>query len=520
MKVEVYLWGTLVGTLSWDYSVGKSVFAYSRDFLDSPYDISPVFYSKQNKRVAPFYGNPATEGLPEFLADSLPDDWGNALFGLWAQRHHVRLDESNSLAKLSFIGERAMGALEFRPAYEDEMGHDEIIALNDLYNQAVKVLQDRSAAILTVAEEKTLSRLIQLGTSVGGRHAKGLIAIDSKGNVRSGQIALPRDYKYYILKFKEDVDIPTSEIEKIYCDMASDCGIRMMPSSLYRVEGVEHFLTQRFDRTDTGEKLHVQTLKALVPSAKDYANIFWLIESLRIKESRKEQLFRQMVFNYFAGVSDDHSKNFSFIMDKNGEWDLSPAYDLTFTSNTWLDPSAYVHSLCVWGKNSHVSKDDFIDFGEDFGIESSQKIVKEVADVVSTFPSRSQKYGIEKEWTDKIWKVLQTFLPQPKPSQASVVGLTGIVETLRAHFGEKFVFIDEVRLSANGNAGGTIVHFNLDQKKRTCVTDEKTGDVCVSPGHIQPGELHMGSWKTLSGKPAVVHLGRVISLESKMKAEK
>ncbi len=518
MKVKIRLWDILVGTLEWDKNAGKSVFRYSEEFLDSPYDISPTLYPKLDKRRAAFYGNKATEGLPEFLADSLPDDWGNTLFSKWASDNKIRMDESSALAKLSFIGKRAMGALEFEPELEKDTEIQEQIAIDELYVHAMDILHDREKAVLSPQEEKTKQRLIRLGTSIGGKHAKGLIAMDSSGNIRSGQIALPKEFRYYILKFKEEDEVPTSEIEKIYYDMATECGIPMMASQLYPASGTNHFLTERFDRLPAGEKVHTQTLKALSPTAKDYMNLFWLIDKLHVPAQRKETLFKQMVFNYFAGISDDHSKNFTFLMKKDGSWDLSPAYDLMFTSNIWNDPSAITHSLSVWGKNAYLTPEDFIDFGEDIGIHSSKTMINDIIEVIYSFPQRAQDMQIDKLWTNRIWKVIQKLIPAQRKGAIYETSRNDIKTILKEKYQEKQIeIIEEEILTTNGEESGILIHFTVGDKKRTCVTDNETGDICISPGFIKNGEFNFGTWKTLNGKPASYTQTRVMSLENKQK---
>ena len=501
MQVRVKLWGIHVGTLRWDRDAGKATFSYSEEFLDSPYDISPTLYPKASKRLLTFFGSKAAEGLPEFLADSLPDDWGNVLYDRWTTRHHIPTNEFRTLSKLSFIGSRAMGALEFEPSLDEDSSPGEKVAVDELYDQALKVLEDRIDVRLSSRDEVTLAQLIRLGTSVGGKHAKGLIAMSPDGQVRSGQVELPPEFKYYILKFKEDAAVPTSEVEKIFFDMATECGI-------------DHFLTERFDRKPGGEKLHMQTLHALAPGADDYTTLFWLCDKLRVPDGRKERLFRQMVFNYFAGVSDDHSRNFSFLMDRRGEWDLSPAYDLTFTANIWADASAYSHCLGVWRKYSHLTREDFVSYGDDLGLEDCGRVVDEIAGTVSTFPQRCREYGIDGPWPERIWKAVREFLPPP----AAAVRVAGPGDGAERAISQKYAgkeirFADTVILAADGVESGRLIHFTVDGKKKTCVTDARTGDICISPGHIRQDELEMGIWKTVDGKPAACVSTRVLSLK-------
>ena len=409
ITVKVYLWGVLIGKLSWDPSVMRSVFSYSEEYLDAPFDISPAAFSKQRHRLKSFYGSKATEGLPEFLADSLPDDWGNTLFDKWTKDHHIPLNEMRSLLKLSFIGKRGMGALEFVPEMDIDLP-DQAIDINSLYDVAMNILHDRELQHLDSLKNASLQQLITLGTSAGGKHAKGVIAVNDKKEVRSGQIELPDDYRYYLLKFNEDPRVPTCEIEHIFYQMAVEAGIDMMHSELFPTGGTNHFLTERFDRLPGGKKLHVQSLRALNPHADDYTHLFWLCDSLRVPEGQKEQLFRRMVFNFVAGVSDDHNRNFSFIMTPDGQWSLAPAYDVMFTSNVWENPSAISHSLGMFQKRSHITIEDIASFVEGDDIPDSKGTVRSICRVVETFPDRCRESGIQGEWTDKIWEVIKMLL--------------------------------------------------------------------------------------------------------------
>lgn len=409
IAVNVFLWDVLIGKLSWDSSAMRSVFSFSEEYLDAPFDISPSFFSKDRFRYKSFYGSKATEGLPEFLADSLPDDWGNTLFDKWTSDHHIPLNDMRSLLKLSFIGKRGMGALEFVPELETDVP-EEAVDMESLYEVAMLVLHDRESKYLDAVGNSTLQQLITLGTSAGGKHAKGVIAMNDKREVRSGQVHLPADFRYYLLKFNEDTNVPTCDIEYIFYKMAVDAGITMMHSELFPIAGVNHFLTERFDRLPGGEKIHIQSLRALSPSANDYMNLFWLCNKLHVGEVQKAELFRRMVFNFVAGVSDDHNRNFSFMMDKSGQWSLAPAYDVMFSSNIWENPSALSHCLGMWQKRSHITLDDCVDFGEDIGISDCREIVRSISRIVASFPDRCAAAGIQSDWTARIWDVIKTLL--------------------------------------------------------------------------------------------------------------
>ena len=205
-----------------------------------------------------------------------------------------------------------MGALEFVPCSEDAFSPNERLMIPKLYDLAKKIEQDREHAIISPEETLTQKALMAVGTSAGGRFKKAIIAMDEGGNIFSGQTSARGDRKYYILKFNTP-EFCISEIEKTWYDLATRAGITMMPSRLIEVEGISHFLTERFDRR-AGEKVFTQTLAAVNPEAYSYEDLFSTCRQLSIPQDELNELFLRMVFNILSNNTDDHAKNFSFIM--------------------------------------------------------------------------------------------------------------------------------------------------------------------------------------------------------------
>ncbi len=412
--IKVILWGDEVGTLYWDAAKGCSVFSFNDRFVSKNLNVSPIVAPIVNGNVIrkSFLGNKdkVYQGLPEFLADSLPDHWGNLIFEQWAKQNNVSLRDLTPVDKLCFIGSRAMGAFEFQP--ETNIGtFDNQIQLDSLYKLARKIFLEREDVKIESDEPLTLQGLYEVGTSAGGKHPKAIIAIDKNtGDIRSGQVILPEDYEYYILKFAESDDFPFTNIEMTYYKMALAAGINIMPSKLISVEGREHFLTQRYDRID-GKKVFVQTLAAISPDASSYESLFEVARYIGVSSAEQAELFRRLVFNIFAGNVDDHQKNFSFSMDENGSWHITPAYDVTFTTN--LNGPVYerVHTMSVCGKTNDITQDELLYFAKSNGIKNAKSIIEDVATSVSTFYKSAIDCGVSVYWADKIEEYLRIIMP-------------------------------------------------------------------------------------------------------------
>lgn len=410
--VKVSIWGKTVGELSWDDSRGCSVFQFDGAFPQYGLDIAPLvapLASPYVQRAFPMHGNKERlyAGLPEFISDSLPDRWGNVVFSKWCEAKHLTSKQISSVDRLLFIGKRAMGALEFEPAHVDDDASVGI-ELKLLYELADRIFRERQDVRIDVGSSLIMEDLYKVGTSAGGQRPKAIIAIDeATGAVRSGQADLSPNYTHCILKFDtgSERDFPYSSVEMAYYLMAVDCGIYMMPSRLVEIDGRQNFLTQRFDRVE-GEKVHTQTLAAMSSLADSYEDLFVVGRRLGLSAAEQEQQYRRMVFNVLAANVDDHTKNFSFMMQKEGKWQLTPAYDLIFS----VDPDSPFfrnHELTVLGKRNGITRSDLLLFAQRQDIRNAPNIVDEVAETVTNFRQYAERTGIGDLWTKKIWEVLK-----------------------------------------------------------------------------------------------------------------
>jgi len=395
--VSVKLWGKEVCRLEWKggyrQGFGKmgTIVSFAASYAEEPWDLDPLGpYNKGiylvRQGLSDWCRATEYEGIPRFISASLPDDWGNAVFAAWAAGHGLRQSDISAVDKLSFIGTRGMGALEFEPSAYKASTADAVV-LEDLYRVAQAIQRQREDYSVNLEDNPGISELMTVGMSAGGMHPKAIVAINwDTGEVKSGQIPLPEGFTHYILKFKDSRLWPTAEIEYAYYLMTKQCGIEMMPSRLIGIQGDNHFLTSRFDRVG-GQKIHIATLNSLCGPTAAYEEIFTAARRLGVPHSDMVQLYKRAVFNYLAGVCDDHDKNFSFMMTPDGRWRLSPAYDVTFTVNIQNPFIGDRHVMTLGGKDRNIKKDDLIRLAEINNIRGAKAIIEQIADAVGSFES-------------------------------------------------------------------------------------------------------------------------------------
>lgn len=402
-SLKVILWGEEIGRLAWDARRRLSYFMYNPTFLKKGLNISPLVAPVDGVRgLTPIWGEEAKiyQKLPAFVADSLPDAWGNQLFDLWRQQNHLSNADITPLDKLSFIGKRGMGALEFVPEVSRER-RVEKIDIKSLASLAERIFTERENARILPEESITMQSLLTVGTSAGGHQPKAIVAINRKnGEVRSGQISGLEDFDYCLIKFGNS-QYCSAELEMTYYKLATMAGINMMPSELYQVDGNNHFMTKRFDRKD-GKKVHTQTLAAINPDADSYEQLIAICRKLHLPETDCYEVFRRMVFNVLANNTDDHNKNFSFIMNEDGTWRLAPAYDITYIFDSGGFLPNEDHCMYIRAKLRGITRDDVIQLAKDNGIRRPDAIIRDIVKAIKQFRVVATKYGVAEQWIGRI----------------------------------------------------------------------------------------------------------------------
>ena len=423
ITAEVNLWGKKIGAAAWDDEKNITNFEYDPSFIQSGIEISPITMPLSSQ----IYSFPALtqntfHGLPGLLADSLPDKFGNALIDAWLAKEG-RLPESfNSVERLCYIGKRGMGALEFKPSKGLAYGSSKKVDIESLVDLASKILTKRTSLAASLSApntSQTLRDIIKVGTSAGGARAKAIIAWNPETQeVRSGQIKAGTGFSYWILKFdgvSGNIDKDIEEIkgygliEYAYYKMALEAGIQINECRLLREKSRSHFMTKRFDRTNKGKKIHMQSLGAIAhydfnqTGAYSYEQAIQVMRKLKLRMSDIEEQFRRTIFNILARNQDDHVKNIAFLMNKSGEWKLSPAFDVIYSYNPagiWTNK----HQMSMNGKRDNFNKNDFIEFAKTASIkkEKAKEIISQVQNAVSKWSTRAKNVNIPNNTIRKI----------------------------------------------------------------------------------------------------------------------
>jgi serine/threonine-protein kinase HipA len=430
--LKVKLWGQEIGRLTWAPAQHRCYFLFNPAIRDRV-DVSPLLMAKGRWNDSiPAYGDNRRiyQDLPPFIADSLPDSWGNMLFDQWVKDNKIPRNKITPLYKLMFIGRRGMGGLEYEPASED-LEYVTTVDIKALYDLSLQVLEDRVAVSMNAHEEFTLQTLLAVGTSAGGRQMKAIVAINpATGEIRSGQADGLADFEYCLLKFGNE-EMPTAEIEMAYHEMAIAAGITMEPCRLIAVENLNHFLTRRFDRKD-GHKLHIQTLAAINPEAKSYEDLMDTCRELRVPEREIREMYRRLVFNVLANNTDDHNKNFSFMLAENGNWGIAPAYDMTFIFDKNGTGPMDRRCLSIGGKFEGITMELLLEFAQNNNIRNAQEIIKEVGEALLQFPALAKHFSIKHRWSSIIWDCLRSNL-----ERAGVLGPVKNPEPCSDSFGRE-----------------------------------------------------------------------------------
>ena len=428
---RVLLWGREIGAVTWLIERELAVFQYTPEFTGSNIQVAPLTMPLQEAPYEfPALARETFHGLPGLLADSLPDKFGNRLIDAWLATQGRPPGSLNPVERLCYIGSRGMGALEFKPAIKEAPSKTHKIEIDALVDLANRVLDERISLEGKCAgqdDQRAIEDILRVGTSAGGARAKAVLAWNPHtGEFRSGQAPVGKGFSHWLMKFdgvhgNRDRELADPQgfgrIEYAYSLMAHDAGIIMQECRLHEEGGRAHFMTKRFDRRENGEKLHMQSLGAMrhydfnQAGAYAYEQAIETIQLVSLPMEDIEQQVRRTCFNVLARNHDDHVKNIAFLMDKQGQWRLSPAFDVAYSYNpsgAWTSR----HQMSLNGKRDAFQAGDMIAFAQAAGMKKARakSLLKEVAASVKDWRSYAMEAGVSTHDISRIEKTFRIYL--------------------------------------------------------------------------------------------------------------
>jgi hipA protein len=341
-------------------------FEYDNEWINNGFSISPFSLPLKKQvfipKIDPF------DGLYGVFSDSLPDGWGRLLVDRMLNSQNINPREISQIDRLAIVGETGMGALSYKPEYNLLEDKD--------YKEDYDNLALSCKKILNTEHSADLDKLFKLGGSSGGARPKILTKIDNED---------------WIIKFPSSLDDSNiGKLEYLYSVCAKKCKIDIPETKLFPSKiSSGYFGIKRFDRkklsTGTIRKLHMISVSGLLETSHripnlDYNDLMQLTLNLTKSFEEVEKLFRLMCFNVFSHNRDDHSKNFSFIYNEDlNKWELSPAYDLTYSYSINGE-----HATTINGNGVNPSLNDILKVAEKIGLDKkkAEKIAIEIRETV------------------------------------------------------------------------------------------------------------------------------------------
>lgn len=406
----INIWGNRVGAVAWNPETNLASFEYDPKFNLELFPLAPIKMPTNNKiyTFPELRDSNTFRGLPGLLADALPDKYGKELINVWLAQQGRPENSLNPVELLCFIGRRGMGALEFEPVFQKE-SESYTLELSSLI-ETTKILLENKESISFQTSEKirdVMLDVLKMGTSAGGARPKAIIAYNEiTGEIKSGQSIVSDGFEHWLIKFDgvNDTQFGSStgygRVEMAYYKMATDFGIQMTECRLIEEEDRGHFMTKRFDRGTKNKKIHTQTFCALNHAdfeninSYSYEQLYQTMRLLKLSYAEAEQMFRRMVFNVIARNCDDHTKNFSFMMENNTQWKLAPAYDICHAyrpESKWVSQ----HNLSINGKRKDFIKIDLLTIAKQNSIRTPEKIIQECISYVKNWMDYAKKYNVD-----------------------------------------------------------------------------------------------------------------------------
>ena len=420
---RVLLWGSVIGAVTWleDREIG--VFQYVPDFLRSGIQLAPLMMPLgEFPYEFPALARNTFKGLPGLVADSLPDKYGNAIIDAWLASQGRTAASFHPVERLCYVGSRGMGALEFQPATLGPPTSKRAVEVANLVDLANQILDERAGfgGVFSGDDDReAINDILRVGTSAGGARAKAILAWNPETNeFRSGQVDAGAGFEYWLMKFdgitsSRDTEVATpkgyGKIEYAYHLMAVEAGIEMTTCRIHHEGGRSHFMTKRFDRPGNDGKRHMQSLGAIAhydyrqSASYSYEQAIQVIRRLRLPRKDMDQQVLRAIFNVVGCNCDDHVKNIAFLMNRGGEWRLSPAFDISYAwypSGEWTSR----HQMSVNGKRDGFEHEDLLALAKAADIKKAraEQMINRVIEAVRRWSDFAGESGVDDAQVKKI----------------------------------------------------------------------------------------------------------------------
>ena len=373
-------------------------FKYYPSFVKTGLEISPLKL-KLNADINRANELPF-EGLFGVFADSLPDGWGKLLLDKALAARGIAVSDLTPLDRLAYIGSQGMGALMYKPEMSIENADEFKMELDEIAKATKQIIAGTAT--------EALDEMFKLGGSSGGARPKILVGYHPiTQHIIPAEKVLPPPYEHWLIKFPASSDsLDISNIEYAYYKMAIDAGIEMSDCRLFEGKsGNTYFGTKRFDRQGNN-RLHLHSAAGMMHdnfrlSSLDYGHLMDCAFQLERDVKAYEKVLRLAAFNVFANNRDDHSKNFSFLMDAKGRWRLAPAYDLTFSYS-----GHGMHSTMVAGESAKPNRTHLMKLATYFNVKNANVLIDEVQNAVNNWKKYATLYGVKTVSKNNIQKVI------------------------------------------------------------------------------------------------------------------
>lgn len=398
LDVDYVGWGErwLLGTLA---ASGRQIlFEYSPEARRQGLELSPLRLPLAHAGASA--GEDFFLGLPGLIADALPDGWGMLLMDRAFSRAGRRPMDTSPLDHLAFIGERAIGALAFRPPDPVAL-EEENLDLARLASEVDLVQAETPAA-------DALRHLLLLGGSPQGARPKVLLDfVAATGSAVSGK-SLPGAEPWLVKFPAREEHRDACAIEELYARLARHCGLEMPESRFFDLEGKHGaFGVRRFDR-EGGARVPLLSLSALLHvdyrlPALDYEMLLRATRRLTGDEREVAKAFERCVLNVALHNRDDHSRNFAFRLNRERRWQLAPVFDLTFC----LGPGGE-HQTSVAGEGRAPSRAHLLEVARRGGIaiKQARAVIDRMLEGVSELPGLAAGLPIRKRRLAEVRRIL------------------------------------------------------------------------------------------------------------------